>query len=191
MGAISVSVSRVYPPLAWGAANVFELPDPFAADLPPTYAAHGGAQHFLKIFYADGSAPEFALIAQPDDLETPNRGRGTQNAGGADVRALEWGNYVATFSVNLALARLPTRVELYLAATRYPNIVEGDDHTLLHARDLEAVDAASLPPLLRFGGKLGRLGAQAGVQLGSTSLCDEVRVRLRVRVTLTLTSWLP
>ena len=64
MGAISVSVSRVYPPLAWGAANVFELPDPFAADLPPTYAAHGGAQHFLKIFYADGSAPEFALIAQ-------------------------------------------------------------------------------------------------------------------------------
>ena len=64
MGAISVSVSRVYPPLAWGAANVFELPDPFAADLPPTYAAHGGAQHFLKILYADVSAPEFALIAQ-------------------------------------------------------------------------------------------------------------------------------
>ena len=25
MGAISVSVSRVYPPLAWGAANVFEV----------------------------------------------------------------------------------------------------------------------------------------------------------------------
>ena len=121
MGAISVSVSRVYPPLAWGAANVFELPDPFAADLPPTYAAHGGAQHFLKIFYADGSAPEFALIAQPDDLETPNRGRGTQNAGGADVRALEWGNYVATFSVNLALARLPTRVELYIGASPNPN----------------------------------------------------------------------
>ena len=86
------------------------------------------------------------------------------------------------------LTQTPTR---YLAATRYPNIVEGDDHTLLHARDLEAVDAASLPPLLRFGGKLGRLGAQAGVQLGSASLCDEVRVRLRVRVTLTLTSWLP
>ena len=48
-----------------------------------------------------------------------------------------------TLTLARTLTQTPTR---YLAATRYPNIVEGDDHTLLHARDLEAGwhDAARL-----------------------------------------------
>ena len=148
-GAISTAVSRIYPPVPWAAANVFALRSPFAADLPAIYSSGGGGQHFLKIFFSDGGDPEYALIAKPEQLGDEG-----------------WGNYVATFSVNVALSRQPSRVELYLAATPYPAIVEDDEqHTLLHARDLELVDASSLRPALHFGGAQGRMGAEAGLWL--------------------------
>ena len=50
--------------MAWAAAPLFALPDPFGSDLPATYHADGGAQHYLTVEYADGSS-DAALIARP------------------------------------------------------------------------------------------------------------------------------
>ena len=59
-GALSASVSRIYPAVAWRAANLYELPNPSHPGLPSVY---DGAQYILKIFYADGST-DAALIAR-------------------------------------------------------------------------------------------------------------------------------
>ena len=59
-GALSATVSRIYPAVAWRAANLYELPSPSDSGLPPVY---DGAQYILKIFYADGST-DAALIAR-------------------------------------------------------------------------------------------------------------------------------
>ena len=147
-GALSATVSRIYPEVAWRAANLYELPDPRSAGLASVF---DGARYYLKVIYADGSA-DLALIAR--QLINDDDGE------------------VYLFSVNIDLARAPSSIELRRAAAAYTASGDAnfeDGATLLHERLLAAVDVPALPPLLRLGG--ARLGAEAGLVL--RAVCEE------------------
>ena len=148
LGAISATIGRVYPSMAHVAGNVWSLPDPFGSDLPTSpVGTFDRAHHFLRIAYADG-ALEYALIANPADSSDAWYGKETCNWVDHTSKRCDW-ETVGSFALNLDASRQPTRVELYRASASYPNITNDGSHTLLHARDLEPVDVASLPKMVR------------------------------------------
>ena len=179
IGAISATIGRVYPPMAYSAGNVWSLPDPFGSELPmsPGWRADASsgngqagtfhrAHHFLKITYADGSV-EHALIANPVNSADAWYGKETCDWVDHPSKRCTW-ETVGSYAVNVFASRQPTRAELYRASASYPNITNDGSHTLLHARDLEPVDVAALPPMVHVGNE--RFAPQQGIHL--TERCD-------------------
>jgi hypothetical protein len=135
------SALQTYPPMYSISGNVFELPDPTDSNLPDVY---DGAAWFVEVTYGDGTT-EQALVAVPaiDENDTA----------------------LSLYSLNLDSGRNPTQVDLYQAATPYPNLVPSEA-TLVHTRMLPP-PAEALPPVVSVG-----RGALANLGLELTARCE-------------------
>ncbi|MFT7622964.1 MAG: hypothetical protein ACI9WU_002139, partial [Myxococcota bacterium] len=117
-----VDACQTYPPIYWAQANVFELPDPAADDLPAVY---NGGQYFLELHY-DELEPRRALIAN----------------------AWITGDELRHYSFNAPLSDAPNRVDLYRSPSAYPDLdLAGAE--LLHTRVIDPL--ATAEPVVEVG----------------------------------------
>ncbi len=144
MGTIGqeIEVCQTYPPLRSRLGNTFQLPDPFAPDLPPSFF---GAAHYIEVRFIDGTFAR-GLIAVEKDLS---------------AKSLKF------FSFNIGLDLIPISVSLYRFTDKtYPDVSSQSAKMLLHLRPLEFPSGNPLqgvPPLLRVG--KGWLGGSSAVIL--------------------------